>query len=184
MDGLLNFLPEFVLFGSVTYFYILVTVFLIVLFASEVNENGWLALISFGVFAILTSWSNLDIIEFFKVNLALVGYYVLIGLGHSMARTYLYGRKRKPERLAVIEEQNEWNEKYRSDEGEMQSTSKIEMFDRTTYDKLKGNVFRWWFLWPVSLLTWVFSDLLRDVWDLIYDYTKKVFQAILDAGMK
>ena len=181
-EALSNF-PEFVLFGSMTLFYITTLIFIFLLFVSEVTENGWLALISFGVFVFITTFQgNLEPLDHLA-NIQLVSYYIGIGLIHSLIRTYLYGRKRKPMRLEAIEAQNEWNEKYRKD-GEEPSTSKIEKFDSTTYDKLKGNVFRWWFLWPISLLTWIFSDLLRDFWNLLYDNTKKIFQAIVDAGMK
>jgi len=183
MEKALSNIPEFVLFGSVTLFYIASLLFVFLLFVSEVTENGWLALISFAIFLLVTSWqSNLEPVDHLTANLALIGYYVGIGFIHSLIRTFIYGKKRKPERIGVIEEQKKWNDKF--NESDEESTTKIDLFDDTTKRKLKGNVFRWWFLWPISLLTWIFSDLLSDVWGVVYKTFKKLFESILNLGMK
>lgn len=180
MQELLNNFPDFVLFGSATIFYVAVFIFIVLLFVSEVNENGWLSLISFGIFILLTSWqSNLNTFEHLITNLSLILYYILLGVPHSVLRTYFFGRKRKPKRLELLKDIDD-----ASLDNKSRYETSLERYDKETYGALKGNVFRWWFLWPISFLTWVFSDLLRDVWDFVYDKTKKIFQTIVDAGMK
>jgi hypothetical protein len=47
---------------------------------------------------------------------------------------------------------------------------------------LQGNVLRWWFIWPVALLKWVFSDLLADFWELVYDKLAHTFESIMRFG--
>jgi len=81
-----------------------------------------------------------------------VGVYFGLGLIFAMIRVYFYGRK-----MAL--NNNELKTYY-----------------------LKENVFRWWFIWPISLLTWVFSDLLGDFWAIIYDKVSHTFEHILKLG--
>jgi membrane protein YdbS with pleckstrin-like domain len=61
MQEALNNFPEFLLFGSVFLFYTAVILFTMVLFISEITENGWTALWAFGIFMIVISiWSNFE----------------------------------------------------------------------------------------------------------------------------
>ena len=53
--------------------------------------------------------------------------------------------------------------------------------DFSTY-YLQGNVFRWWFIWPVALLKWVFTDLLGDFFEIIYDKLAHTFETIMRFG--
>jgi hypothetical protein len=95
MEEALSNFPQFVLWGSVTLFYVTTLIFIFLLFVSEVTENGWLALVSFGIFVFITSWqSNLEPLDHLT-NLQLIGYYIGIGLIHSVIRTFIFGRKRK-----------------------------------------------------------------------------------------
>jgi hypothetical protein len=50
-------------------------------------------------------------------------------------------------------------------------------------DHLKGNVFRWWFLWPISLINWIFSDLLKDFYNLLYRVFKNTFEFFFTLGV-
>lgn len=59
---------------------------------------------------------------------------------------------------------------------------KLEKFDNHAVDDLKGNVFRWWFLFPISLISWAISDLVGDIWDFIYDKVGNGFQYVMKAG--
>lgn len=169
MSELVNNFPEFIFMGSVLMFYVITVIFIITLFISEVTENGYVALVSFIIFGLVTKFfGNFDITNY--VGLKLVGIYLLIGLGHSLIRTYFYGRKRGVLKKKLLDSHSEddW---------------RLENFNDATLDKLKDNVFRWWFLFPVSLLTWIFSDLMRDVWNFIYDKFKKSFEYILNLGL-
>lgn len=49
---------------------------------------------------------------------------------------------------------------------------------------LKGNVFRWWFLWPISLLNWIVSDLIKDLWDWVYERFHGMFEYFFKLGQK
>lgn len=48
---------------------------------------------------------------------------------------------------------------------------------------LKENIFRWWFLWPISLINWIFSDLISNLYDLIYSKLNILFNKIFDWGL-
>lgn len=48
---------------------------------------------------------------------------------------------------------------------------------------LKGNVFRWWFIWPVSLLNWIFSDLMKDLFNFLYTKLKGTFEYFFYLGV-
>lgn len=49
--------------------------------------------------------------------------------------------------------------------------------DKRDFD-LRDNVLRWWFLFPISLITWVFGDLLSNFYSLMYDKTEIVFRRL------
>lgn len=46
--------------------------------------------------------------------------------------------------------------------------------DKKHYD-LKSSVFRWWFLFPISLINWVFGDLLKDLFNWIYSKIESIY---------
>lgn len=166
MDSVLSYLPEFLLWGSALYFWGATLLFIFILFVSEVKEDGLIGLIAFAVFVGITKFfSTFDILSIITLKLILL--YLGIGLGHSLLRTYLYGRKRGVEKKGKTFSDSYPTEKH---------------FDDDTVSKLKENVFRWWFLFPVSLLTWIFSDLLSDIYTFLYNRLKTVFVGILNAG--
>jgi len=169
MRELVNNLPEFVFFGSVIGFYVLTVVFIIFLFLSEVTENGYVALVSFIIFSLAARFfGNFEMEQY--LTLKMVGIYIAIGFAHSIIRTYFYGRKRGLKRKELLENYPE-------------TDYHVTDFNDTTLSSLKGNVFRWWFLFPVSFLTWLLSDLLRDFWNQVYDLTKKSYEYFLKLGM-
>lgn len=49
---------------------------------------------------------------------------------------------------------------------------------------LKGNVFRWWFIFPISLISWIVSDLCRDLWNWVYDLFQGMFEYFFKLGQK
>jgi|TARA_R110000824_G_scaffold291588_4_gene480131 hypothetical protein len=171
MSELVNNFPEFIFMGSVLMFYFITAVFIVTLFISEVTENGWVALVSFTIFALATKFfGNFQITDY--ITFKLIGIYLLIGLVHSLIRTFFYGRKREFNKKRLLQLYGN-NDKW-----------KLTNYDDITKSDLKGNVFRWWFLFPVSLLTWIFSDLMRDLWNFLYKQFKKAFEYILDLGLK
>lgn len=48
------------------------------------------------------------------------------------------------------------------------------------YD-LRDSVLRWWFLFPFSMLNWIFGKLLVNLWNLLYDLTEKIFIKLFNA---
>lgn len=165
--GIFSFLPEFLLFGSVLYFWLFVIIVAVILFNSEAKENWISAVVSFGLFVFVTQlFSTFDILSF--ITLKYVGIYFGIGVVYALIRTYIYGRKRAVEKS----KRNFDDNSYPSEE----------RFDSDTRIRLKRNVFRWWFMFPISLLFWVFSDLLRDLYNVVYDKVKVLFIKILKAG--
>ncbi|MFK5282745.1 hypothetical protein ACI3PL_24580, partial [Lacticaseibacillus paracasei] len=49
------------------------------------------------------------------------------------------------------------------------------------YFELKEHVFRWWLMFPICLITWVFGDLLKDLYNFVYSKLSKVYQSIFNA---
>lgn len=52
------------------------------------------------------------------------------------------------------------------------------------YFKLKEHVFRWWFLFPICALNWVFGDLLVDLYDFVYGKIESVYDSLFNAHTK
>lgn len=44
--------------------------------------------------------------------------------------------------------------------------------------QLKYHVFNWWFIWPISLLKWIFGDLVGDLYNMLYGFVEKIFMKI------
>ena len=49
------------------------------------------------------------------------------------------------------------------------------------YFRLKDHVFRWWFLWPICAITWIFGRLLGDLYDFLYKKLYKVYESLFNA---
>lgn len=53
--------------------------------------------------------------------------------------------------------------------------------DKKKYFDLKGNVFRWWLMFPFCLINWICRDLLSDFYNFVYSKISKVYQLIFNA---
>ena len=53
--------------------------------------------------------------------------------------------------------------------------------EKKKYFDLKEHVFRWWLMFPICLITWVFGDLLKDLCNFVYSKLSKVYQSIFNA---
>lgn len=51
--------------------------------------------------------------------------------------------------------------------------------DRKSF-KLKEHVFRWWFLFPFAIINWVCGKILKDLWNLIYSKTSKLYESLFN----
>ena len=162
MENLLNLLPQFILLGSIWWFITSVVIFFMFLFIAESKENGFIAFFGFLIFSIVNYyWGDFNVLAYF--SWANIGAYFGIGLVYALFKTYVYAKKQRAKSL--------------TDE----HTSYKYKRERAIED-LKGNVFRWWFIWPISLVYWIFSDLFRDIWAFLWGKVSIFFTSIFDWG--
>jgi len=153
------------LFGSIFWGIAAVVVFLACLFISDLSENGYFATFMLVVFGLLfflfgkESWKLfLSMLTF--INLAI---YLEAGLSYAFIRVYFHGRH----------EMKKVNE------------SRIHDFYEHKIDRnIKEDVFRWWLMWPISLIDWFIKDLVKDIYDWIYDKLETIFDFVMNLGIK
>lgn len=191
MGELLIGLGALTLFGSAIWFWLTVAIFLVICFASDINKNGFYA---FGTLIFLVFfyyfWGDvkplLAILTFLNVTV-----YLGIGLLYSTIKTFFSGRKlgKEIQNLPTKEEVKNsprvptkfggsigyGGEYY----GETKEAVKAQFVN-----ELKGNVFRWWFMWPFSLINWLFTDLIKDTWNYLYSKLKRFYDFVLELGIK
>ena len=152
MGHLFAGLLSLAIFGSFWWAAVLLGILVVLLFVSEVTENGFLAFAAVLAFVACNHVAgNLPLLGL--VTWTNVGIYFGVGLIFTLIRTYFYGRSQA-----------------------------IKGYAKVDFDYLKGNVSRWWSIWPVSLLKWLCSDLLKDFWNWIYDKFGKWFEYVLQLG--
>ena len=162
MENLLNFLPQFVLLGSIWWFIVSVILLVTFLFVSESKGNGFIALFFFVAFCLANYyWGDFNVFKYF--SWISFGVYICVGLIYALFKTYLYAKK---ERAKTLDSEYSTYEQKRSN----------------ALSSLKGNVFRWWFMWPVSLIYWALSDLISDVYNYLYLKVGKFFTKVFDKG--
>lgn len=166
-------LTTLTLFGSVVWFWIIISIFLLICFLSDIYENGFYAFGTLVIISILcTLWGEIDpFLSLFTIKNVLI--YLGIGLVFSVIRTYFSGRK-LGEVMKVLPEERE--------KGEWKPETKSEAKAKNI-EKLKGSVFRWWFMWIVSLIVWLVKDLIKDLWNYIYSKLKLFYNFILNLGI-
>ena len=101
----------------------------------------------------------------FLFDYKLLGY-LCIGMAFSIIRCYFYAKK----------ERNNANKNIYSHTLEMDKLKVLKDAKNKTLSELKGNVFRWWFMWPASLIYWIFSDIVSDIYNLIYSKVSKIYE--------
>lgn len=89
--------------------------------------------------------------------------YIFVGYVYSNIRFYFYAR----------EYRKRMNERLKYDSSERAK-------DREYENRLSGYgsrvslIMKWIFHWPWSLLAWIFTDLIRNLWDFMFDNARKV----------
>ena len=153
------------LFGSFGVFIASCVILFIVFILAEAFESGYPATIAVIVFVIANYvWGNFAwLVIFTPTNI--VGY-ILVGFLFSIIRTYFKGREFNIQKAAVPERDKEG---YRNRQGQLKE-----------HFELKEHVFRWIFLWPASLLVWVFGSILVDLWDFLYAKISKMYEYIFN----
>ena len=142
----------YTLFGSVGLFFTFLGFLVVALILADLSENGYYATISFAIFmGLVYFWGEESQYVFSIFTLKNILMYVFTGFLFSLIRTYFKGK-----------ELNKKSKGYK------------ETFE------LKDNVFRWWFLFPISAINWIFGHLLRDLYNWIYSKVEKVYVAIFN----
>lgn len=57
---------------------------------------------------------------------------------------------------------------------------KLSAEEKKTF-KLQDHVYRWWLMWPTSLLVWSLKDLIKSIYDLIYAKLSKMYEKIFNS---
>ena len=153
------------LFGSFIWFCIFTSTLLILFFVSEFNEEGSIAFFALIVYAAFMYLAGIIDPNVYVPILSWTSVLLYLGIGFlfSLIRTYFYGLKKKRTFLIKYTEPTKDDKDY--------------AIQDMIYD-LKGNVFRWWFMWPISAISWVIKDLLKDFCEFIYKHTKVIFKNI------
>ena len=156
------------LFGSIFWAGFALTAFFIICFWADYKENGYVATVFFialgALFYFFGKEAWLLFISIFTwLNLLI---YFGVGLIHAFIRIFFYGR----------------NEMIKLNEDRL---SKMSVTHQHKINRdIKSNVFRWWFLWPISLLNWFIKDIIHDIYNWCYDKLNRIFNVILDFGIK
>lgn len=141
------------MFGGFVGFVAATLVLLFLFFYAEHEKQGFIAFVAVVAYLIANHyWGNVPIKSLF--SWFNVSVYLGTGLVYAVIKTYSYGRS------------------VAADGGSL---------DRAV-DELKGHVFRWWFIWPVSLISWLVSDFIVEGFELLWDNIGNSFRKILAAG--
>lgn len=170
----MDFLLTLTLFGSVVWFWISILVFLIICFASDINENGYYAFGSLVVVSVVYYFYGdiKSILQFFTLTNILT--YLVIGFTFASLKTLIISKKFKDKlKTYPIDRSGDKYVPYTQEEAK-----------KDFIEKLEGNVTRWWFMWPVSLLNWLIKDLIRDIAHFIYLKFKGYFEFIVEQSLK
>lgn len=55
----------------------------------------------------------------------------------------------------------------------------LDIEERKHFD-LKEAIFRWWFLFPIYIINWIWGELLKDLYNFVYVKIKKFFEFIFN----
>jgi hypothetical protein len=154
------------LFGSVVWALIVIGIFITICFISDVKENGFVATTFLVIFSLLFfKWGKDSLPTFISVfTWKFFTVYFSLGLIHAFIRVFFHGRS----------EMKKVNE-YRLEE---------KTYEYNINRKIKENVFRWWFMWPISLITWIISDMVEEIYDWLYQRISKAFDYVFNLGIK
>ena len=162
----MELLLSLTLFGSIFWGIFFVAFFIIMCFVADISENGFLAtffLIVIGMlFYVFGKETWQDFVSILTVKNFVI--YFSLGLIHAIVRVYFHGRK------------------------EMQQVNQDRIdgksYEHTIERNIREHVFRWWFLWPVSLIDWFIKDMIKDIYNWVYKQFSKLFDFIMDLVIK
>ncbi len=156
----------YTLFGNSILFIMSLAILFIALLISDIKESGVAATVFFVIFVTLNIFGgDLPILDY--LTWGNVGLYVGIGLVFAIIRTFFKGK--------------ELTSKYKAlDDNNYDKKGKTLKEYKSNYD-LKSSIFRWWFLFPFSVITWVCGSIFIDLKNFIYRKLGGVFETIFNA---
>lgn len=141
------------IFGSFIGFIAATVVLFALFFYAEYEKQGFIALVAVIAYLVVNHyWGNVPLKSL--VTFPNIAIYLGAGLVYAVIKTYFYGR-------SVAADGKTLN---------------------SAIDDLKGHVFRWWFIWPVSLVSWLVTDFIVEGFELLWDNIGTSFRKILTAG--
>lgn len=165
----------FTLLGTATIFWIAVVSVVIIIVASEMSENGFIASAAILLFLTLMYFKGTYDLSWFSWALPI--YYFAAGLIYCFVRTYFWGREQK---RRVIKAEKNWhpvnpqeNEKF---------TDSYNFRDIMSKTKLKNHFFRWWGYWPISLPLWFLGEFVKEFFIWLYDQMQEFIDGIRQRG--
>jgi len=180
-----SFFTSMLLFGgAVLWTWAVIIAFIAICLIADLAKNGFwatFALVLLGVtyyfFGVNHGYNILA-----HITAAPIVGYLLIGLAYAVIRTYVEGAK-LGKRLIKAPTNEEYLAKKLTKEYINESDTREYKIKRFK-EEFKGNISRWWLLWWISAITWLIGDLLKDLWDVVYDWMKNFFNYVLELGIR
>lgn len=172
------------LFGSIAWLVVFTSVLVTLLFVSEGLGNGFLAFWASVVYVgFILLWGSIDPgLYGFLLGWEAPAAYLLAGLVFATVRTFVHGMVCKKEFLESYSGPYERDGELSQAEREKHRQESSDDARNSMVDELKGNVSRWWFIWPVSLVYWVLTDLMKDMWDWLYLRIGRIYRRVAESG--
>jgi hypothetical protein len=180
-----SFFTSMLLFGGAIFWTWAVLIsFVVICLIADLAKNGFwatFALVLLGaVYYFFGANHGYDILA--HITAAPIIGYLLIGLAYATIRTFIEGAK-LGKRILKSPTYEEYLAKKGTKDYINESDTreyKIKRFKQ----ELKGNISRWWLLWWISAITWLIGYLLKDLWDVVYNWMKNFFNYILEMGIR
>jgi len=153
------------------WFSVLTGILLILFISSDIAENGYLAAVSFFVYAAIVFFiGNVDWSLYLTMELLYqVLIYLGIGIVYSFIRTVskVYSLKTEFDKYVdiYVKESSSKNEHV-----DKRRNEKLESLKKEAKEEISGSILRWVFIWVFSLFVWIFSI---NFFKVIKDYVKK-----------
>jgi hypothetical protein len=180
-----SFFTSMLLFGGAIFWtWAVLIAFVVICLVADLAKNGFWATFALVLLGITYYFFGVnhgyDILA--HITVAPIVGYLLIGLAYATIRTFIEGAKlgKRILKLPTIEEYKA-NEKFN---GYVPDGSTKEGNIKLYKEELKGNISRWWLLWWISAITWLIGDLLKDLWDVVYNSMKNFFNYVLELGIR
>jgi hypothetical protein len=180
-----SFFTSMLLFGgAVLWTWAVIAAFIVICFVADIAKNGFWA--TFALFLLGVTYyffgANHGYAVLTHITAAPIIGYLLIGLVYATIRTYVEGAKLGKRLLKAPT-----NEEYLAKKGTKEYINESDTREykiKRFKEELKGNIARWWLLWWISAITWLIGDLLKDLWDVVYNWMKNFFNYVLEMGIR